>query len=246
MDERGGAVPVDRYRPAPGSLGYLLSSTVLGYLLGLWLAQPWLVPGLVGVPAWVVMARGLRRGRDREAVATMLLWAVSLGITATVIPVMAWDRAEANIIHGAAYRDEMWTWLRTGSGAEGNPREFVPQHLLHLGVFALAAIVSGGLLAIIMGTLLVGYMGFYVASLVHVSPQPWLAGLLGWHPWSLLRVLSYVVLGVVLAAPALRAGAGFRDRRRLLAIAAALLLSDLLLKALLAERWRRLLLHVVT
>ena len=29
----------------------------------------------------------------------------------------------------------MFRWIRTGRGAEGNIRLFLPQHLLHLGAF---------------------------------------------------------------------------------------------------------------
>src|SRR5206468_2532133 len=70
---------------------------------------------------------------------------------------------------------------------------------------------------------------------------------LGWHPWAVIRIVSFVVIGVVLSAPLLSWLGGFRvDRRtarQLLAWAAVGLIADVALKWLLAPTWHRLLLR---
>jgi hypothetical protein len=72
---------------------------------------------------------------------------------------------------------------------------------------------------------------------------------LAWHPWAVIRVISFVVIGVVLSAPLLSRLGKFRvdwaAARSLLLGAGAGLLADVVLKTLLAPAWQRLLLRVV-
>ena len=132
-----------------------------------------------------------------------------------------------------------------GTGREADPRRFVPQHLLHLGLFALLAIVSGGLLGILLGAVLVDYMSFYVGSLRAACPASFLPIVAGWPPCAILRVVGFVLVGVVLAEPLVArlrgpsrrpAGMG-RFACRALPAALVLLLLDIVLKAWLAPRW---------
>jgi hypothetical protein len=64
-----------------------------------------------------------------------------------------------------------------------------------------------------------------------------------------IRVISYVILGVVLSVPLLAKLFGFpvdrRRMRRFAAVAGVGLVADVVLKALLAPAWQRLLLGVV-
>jgi hypothetical protein len=145
------------------------------------------------------------------------------------------------ILHGPEYRDEMFTWIRTGIGSEGSPRLFVPQHALHLAAFVVLCLVTASALSITMGAVLMNYMGFYVASLARAGVPLWAVVLLGWQPWAIARVAAFSVLGVVLAQPLLRRLTGgvapLRVSRPLLIAAAVLLLADVALKAVLAPTW---------
>ena len=102
----------------------------------------------------------------------------------------------------------------TGRGAESDPARFIPQQAAHAGVFAALALVSGGVLALAMGAVLMNYMGHYVGTLAAASAHPLPVLVLGWHPWAVIRIVSFVTIGVVLSAPLLSWLGGFRVDRR--------------------------------
>ena len=92
------------------------------------------------------------------------------------------------------------------------------------------------------------YMGHYVGALASQGSSRWLL-IAGWHPWAVIRVASFVVLGVVLSGPLIGAIAGRRWRwsaeaRRWTAIAVVGLVLDIVLKAVLAPVWNRLLISL--
>ncbi len=163
-------------------------------------------------------------------------WAVLLSAGVVVVSQVAPEAAGARIVHGAAYRDEMFSWIETGLGREGEWRSFVPQHALHLAAFVALVLVSRGYLGLVLGALLLAYMNYFVASFAAASGQPWLGVLQAWFPWSVARVLAFIALGVVLSVRP-RTTAATPAGRRLLALAAIGLLTDLLLKAWLAPAW---------
>jgi hypothetical protein len=137
----------------------------------------------------------------------------------------------------------------TGRGPESTPSVFIPQQLGHAAMFAGLALATGGALAMPMGAVLMNYMGHYVGTLGETSAHPALTVLLAWHPWAVIRVISFVTIGVVLSAPLLSRIAKFRvdwNRARLLLVwAGAGLVLDVVLKTLLAPTWQRLLLRSV-
>jgi len=109
------------------------------------------------------------------------------------------------------------------------------------------ALASGSVLAMPMGAALMNYMGHYVGALAAASTHPAQAAALAWHPWAVIRIISFVVLGVVLSLPVLsrvlKFSVDWRRARRLLMFATAGLAADVLLKSLLAPAWQRLLLR---
>src|SRR4029077_7629489 len=141
-------------------------------------------------------------------------------------------RAEAGrlFLRGESYRREMFEFLLTGYGPEGDIRRFLPQHLAHAAVFTALAIATGSLLAMPLGAMLMNYMAYYVGALGAASAHPWRAMALAWVPWALIRIAAFVTLGVVLGGPVLGRLFGFeyrwRDQRRWVALAGAALLTD--------------------
>ncbi len=224
-------------------------ATVVSYAAGWLIGVPLLVPFLNAAASYPLMVRALRRGDLATAVARMLLWALTMGVCATLVAyAMPW-RAGELFLRGAAYRTEMFGWVMTGRGAESTPLLFIPQQAGHAALFTVLALATGGALAMPMGALLMNYMGTYVGSLAAASARPALTMLAGWHPWAVIRVVSFVVLGVVLSIPLLTRVAGVRiDRqpaRRLATIACAGLILDVVMKTLLAPAWQRMLIRIV-
>jgi hypothetical protein len=201
------------------------------------------LPLFATLAIYPVFARFVGEGRRAAAIVSALLWAASL--SASLITHTARDpqAAGAGVLLGPSYRDEMFGYVASGQGRETDPSRFVPQHLLHGAIFAVATLASGGFLGLVMGAVLVGYMSYYVGALA-AGPHPLTAGLLGWPPWAIVRVVAFVMLGAVLARPLLVRLRGRSERlfsqqadRRLLGAALALLLFDIVLKATFAPAW---------
>jgi hypothetical protein len=223
--------------------------TALSYAIGWAIGRPLLVPFLNTAASFPFMVLALRRGDLQVAIARMLVWAAALGVSATLLSYAQPWRTDTLFVNGEAYRVEMFGWVMSGVGAESEPRQFIPQQLRHAAIFSVLALATGGVLAMPMGAALMNYMGHYVGALAAASARPAATMFLGWHPWALIRIVSFVVLGVVLSAPILtwRSGArldGGAAKRAMLWVAAGLI-ADIVLKAALAPAWQRLLLRVV-
>src|SRR5687767_1315290 len=113
----------------------IVGGTALSYVVALLVNVPALVPFLNVVPAFPFMIGSLRRGRVGEAVWRMLIWAAALAVCATVLSYFDTIESGRLFIRGESYRREMFEYLRTGYGPEGDIRRFLPMHLAHAGVF---------------------------------------------------------------------------------------------------------------
>jgi hypothetical protein len=223
--------------------------TILSYVLGWLIDVPGLVPFLNTLASFPFMVASLRRGRMRVAIVRMLLWALTLAVCATALSYIDPVRTDRLFLRGASYRMEMFAWVRTGHGAESTPSLFIPQQARDASIFAAAAATSGGVLAMPMGAALMNQMGHYVGTLAAASARPRVTMLLGWHPWAVIRIISFVAIGVVLSAPllgrVLRFRVDWRAARSPLLWGCAGLIADVLLKWLLAPAWQTLLVHIV-
>ena len=227
----------------------IVLATFISYAVAWIIGSPVLVPVLNTLASFPFMVQALRSGRLRLAVARMLVWALALAVCATLISYWQPFRTDALFLRGASYRSEMFSWVMTGHGAESDPARFLPLHARDAAIFVVVALATGGVLAMMMGAALMNYMGHYVGSLGAASARPALTMILGWHPWSVVRIVSFVTLGVVLSAPLLSKIFSFRfdwrAARPLIGYAAAGLLVDVVMKWLLAPAWQKLLLRVV-
>jgi hypothetical protein len=221
----------------------IVAGTAFSYFLAVLIDVPILVPILNVVPAFPFMVASLRRGAVAEAIWRMLVWAAALGVCATMISCLSTAAAGRLFLHGESYRREMFEFILTGYGREGDIRQFLPQHLAHAAAFCVLALASGGLLALALGAWLMNYMAYYVGALGAASLHPWKAMLLAWVPWAVIRIVSFVTLGVILAGVVLGRILGFeyrvREQRKWLTLAATGLALDLVLKWTLAPAWRQ-------
>lgn len=220
----------------------IVFGTALSYALALAIGVPLLVPVLNTAPAFPFMIASLRRGRVGEAIARMLVWAAALAVCATALSYSRTADAGRLFLRGESYRQEMFTFLLTGIGAEGSIRRFLPLHAKHAAVFAALAIATGSVAAMPMGAVLMNYMSYYAGALAAASAHPLRAVVLAWVPWAIVRIASFVTLGVVLSGPLLGRLCGFpyrlADQRRWIGLAAAGLLIDVGLKWAFAQAWR--------
>ena len=222
----------------------LALATIVSYPLGLWLGNRWLLPVLNALPAYGVLVNRLRRGERGGAVRAMLWWAAAVATVGTIALVW-WPQNVADVVwHGEPYKDEMFRWIRTGRGAEGNIRLFLPHHLLHIAIFVTLGLATASFGAVVMGAALMNYMAYYVASLARAGVPPWAVALLGWQPWAIARIAAFCTLGVLLAEPLLfwlfpAAETRMKKTGRAPYVMAAMstILLDWFLKFLLAPTW---------
>jgi hypothetical protein len=226
--------------------GALLTLAIAAsYPIGLSIDPVVALPLLNALPAWWVMTRRLRAGDRRGAVILMLVFPVALALFG-VLTFSLWPTADGlapSVFNGPRYREEMFHWIRTGEGSEGDWRLFLPMHVTHLVVFVALSLVSASLVSITGGAILTNYMNAYVASIHRADAPLWTTVFFGWQPWAICRVAGFCILGVVLAEPLLRRLAPYEPAtlpspRKLATIALALILADWILKASLASTWR--------
>jgi len=231
-----------RWRSRPFCLAWLLGTLAVSHLAGIFLPGQWWLPVLNGGLFFLLFFGPLREGEYWTAVRLALLWAgltIILQVGLTVLWPSAMERA---VWHGTAYREEMFAWVRSGAGAEGDIRLFLPVHLRHLAIFCVVSLASGGLFGLVMGAAMLGYMDFYVGSLIAASGGHWSAILLGWQVWALARVAGFILAGTALGAVFVHRPVDLLDKRnrvlRMLAAALGLIALDILLKWALAGSYQ--------
>lgn len=212
------------------------------------LRQPLLFAVVPVVPLAVVYVRAVAERRPGRAVLLALAWAAALSAATVAASAIAPDAAAHGIWRASAFRDEMLRWIATGIGPEGNWRLFLPRVLLEYAALLLVSALTGGVGGLLLGSLLLGYMNGYVGWVVaHADPHvaPVSAALLAWPPWSMVRVVSFVLAGTAAALwgwPRLYdRGAARAPVRPLLLASVAFLLLDIGLKAWLAPLWQHML-----
>jgi hypothetical protein len=227
----------------------IVAGTLVSYAVGWSIGVPLFVPILNTLAGFPYMVLALRHGDVRVAVARMLLWALTMGVAATMTSFARPSQTDALFLRGEAYRTEMFAWVITGRGAESSPSQFIPQQARDAAIFSTLALATGGALAMPMGAALMNYMGHYAGALAAASRHSALTMLLGWHPWAVVRVISFVTLGVLLSTPLLSKLFAFRvdwrAMRPLFLMAIAGLIVDVVMKTLLAPAWQRLLVRTV-
>jgi hypothetical protein len=225
----------------PSALGarLLLAATPLVPFVVVVPGGKWLLPFLAPLTLYVWFSRRVRLGDHFGAWKIGMAWAGLLSLGVILLVYLLPAAAAAGILNGEPYREEMFGWIRTGIAPENTPSIFIPQHLLHLGLFVVLAYVSAGYLGLVLGTALTAYMSYFVASYAVAADRLLLGPVVAWVPWSVLRVAAFVLIGAVVARPLLVRRAWPFERRDglLLGLAASGIVGDVVVKAAIAPTY---------
>jgi hypothetical protein len=99
----------------------IVLATLLSYAVGWAIGVPILLPILNTLASFPFMVLALRRGHLRLAVVRMLLWALTMGVVATLLSYARPSPTAALFLRGESYRAEMIAWVLAGQGAESTP-----------------------------------------------------------------------------------------------------------------------------
>ena len=209
----------------------MISALLLAVIPGLLL--PWVLIPLKSrvlfailpvLPLALVYSKLIATRRTGTAIAAAVLWSIAVSVSTIAASTAYTEGAMKTIWHAAGFRDEMVAWIATGQGPEGDIAQFLPR------------------------VLLLGYMNGYVGWVVaHSDPavHPWLVAITAWPPWSVCRVVSFILAGTAAALwgfpRIIRRGSPRAPIGRLLAGSVLFLLLDIGLKWWLAPVWRDLL-----
>lgn len=225
------------------SIGAVLSTTI-SFVISI----NWLMPILGSAVAYPVFLHLIRHRQYGSAAVSMLLWAIFQSLVIGVGTIWFPETAAKVILSGPATTAEMFHWIQTGEGAEGSLRLFLPIHLRNYLIFCGLCCLTVSSTALLFGTWMLNYMNFYVAQLVRASVHPWLAIAVGWPPWSIFRVIGFILTGVALAAVGLNLMARIRRSpvqisfpRQYLWMGIGFVVADIVVKATLSPVWRQLL-----
>lgn len=111
--------------------------------------------------------------------------------------------AERLFWNAGRYTETMFRWVETGVLPEGNKRSLVLVHVGQALAFCALALISANFLSLVLGCALLNYMNFYVSRLAERFGNRAAGILMGWNPWSVIRVVSFLWLGAGLSIPAL-------------------------------------------
>jgi hypothetical protein len=220
---------------------WLLLLTPLVPFLAVVPGAGWVLPLIAPLTLYPAFAPRVRERDYFGAWSLAMAWAILLSLGVILLVFWLPDAARHGIVNGEPYRVEMFGWIDTGIGRENDWRAFVPTHLLHLGIFLLLTWVSAGYLGLSLGAAMVGYMSYFVGSYAVASGHPLLGSMAAWVPWSVVRVMAFVLLGCLFARPLLvrKVWPFEREERRLMGLAATGILIDILMKAAFAPAYGR-------
>ncbi len=182
-----------------------LLSTVAGFLFGVYVHHILLLV-FTSIPIYVVYLFQFKIEHYMRALVHVLLWAVTISITIISLTLASPFLASKAILSAISYTEEMFQWIATGLGAEGNPSIFIPMHLLNAGIFTLLSLVTAGFLALLFGAYQMNYMNYYVGILLLNMAHPALNDyvvvfLLSWPVYAILRVFGFISIGIATTIP---------------------------------------------
>ncbi len=227
------------------SMGFgILVTTALPIFLEQRLCLP-VLSALVLVPMFIW---ALREGRPRKAIQLGLFWAVVQSAVIVIATILVSQSASHAVLGGVEFRSEWLAWIANGSAVQRTPALALGQASVELMIYAAATFLTGSVAGLIALTAAMDRFNFTAATLLTLAARPLLMLVSAWPVWVIVRLVSYLIVGAVLAEPMvhLNLRIGFlidwwRRRQRLLAIGLGLFALSLLLQLLLSPIYRWLL-----
>jgi hypothetical protein len=219
---------------------YLLTVvlTCAAILLAFSFRNKWLFPLLCVAAVYYPFLLETRRSA-LSGFFIVLLWASMLSLFILYLSFRHPERMRLLIWRSEEYCKSMFEWIQTGRLPEGGATTAVIVfHLKQAIIYCFLALISANFLSLLLGAALLNYMNYYVAQLARQSKNSRIAFFLGWNPWSIVRVLAFLWLGVGLSLPLL-SRRQFSFPAMLLGIAGIIL--DILLKVTLSRKWAEIL-----
>lgn len=183
----------------------------------------------------------------RDAVCQgMLLLVVAFAVHSTAaIVISSRDSGAAAIFpESDPYWRQQYEWITTGRDPEYEIKNWVPAHAQLLTATTLLSFSSLGIVTLDRGFHEVDVMNYYNGRLWNLSRNGPRGLILGWHVWSVLRGVGYVLLTFEIVSLALQVFIGrqissWQDRRRRWLSGFACLVADAGAKLLLLDVVRR-------
>jgi hypothetical protein len=169
----------------------------------------------------------------------LFFWTLLLSVLVLFLSWREPERMERLIWRANEYSSGMFRWIETGELPEGSTSQVIYFHLKQTLIYCLLAALSANFFGLLLGSALLNYMNFYVSKLARNSLNSWKAFLMGWNPWSIIRVLSFLWLGMVVSSFSMQLLFAIPWRPSLGLVIPPLLgiVLDVFLKITLSRRW---------
>lgn len=212
--------------------------TPVFFALALMLGNRILFLLLCTIPAYAGYFYGLKNSLFSAFVA-LLIWTFIQSSLVIFSSLRSAIKMAGLIFRSETYSKSMFRWIETGILPEGNSIQVIRIHLQQTLIYCALAFITGNLVSLIFGCMLLNYMNFYVAQLA-VRSKSWNAFVFGWNPWSVVRVVAFLWLGTVLGIPVvsyiLKMNVEFQFVWLIPGIVGILV--DLILKLTISDYWR--------
>ena len=220
------------------SYGLVLLLTPAAFFLSRWIQSRLAFPILAAIAGYFPFLLEAQNSLLRGYL-ILLWWTFILSIVVLWFSIKDADRASPILWRSREYTESMMRWIDTGQLPEGPPARVLLFHLKQMAIYCVLAAISANFLALVLGAALLNYMNFYVASFVRRTGSKAGAVLLAWNPWSVIRVLGFLYLGIVMSTPALwlLIPVPWRFSLMLVLPGIACLLLDVVLKIILSKSW---------
>jgi len=177
---------------------------IAGFRIGWRIGGRLALPAAQAVLGWVAFLLTWTVVGAGWAAVAVLLWVLGTSLVSIYVFLGRPKETDERVIRAASYRASMLVWLETGAGPQSRPVGTAREHLREAIWYTAAAIATANLASIAMGAILLNYMNAYVATLLRAATRTTTVLLLAWNVWSLVRVVSYVLIGAAASGPMLR------------------------------------------